>query len=460
VELKDYLRILRERWVLIAVTTVVVVAMAGVYTLLATPQYQSTARVFVTTPATADGSAIAQGAQFSQERVKSYATLITGDEAAKRIIKKLNLSESPGAVSSQLSTSIELDTVVLSISATDPSPARAQELAQTAAEVMVGLVTELETPDGQTLSPVKATVVDPAPKPTSPISPQPTRNIGLGLVLGLMLGAGLAVLREVLDNRVRTAEDIARVFGEEVPIIGNVYFDKTAVDEPIIKGLPSHHPRVEAYRVMRTNMQFVDAGLNNRAYVITSSLPSEGKSSTTTNLAYLLADGGQRVLLIEADLRRGHLTKYLNLDSSVGLTTMLLGRATLDEAVQQVGRNFDVLTGGRVPPNPAELLGSADMQDVINEAKSKYDIVLLDCPPLLPVTDAAILAAESDGAFVVVRHGATTTDQLEGSFERLKAVDARVAGTIVTMTPRNVRGASAYRYGYGDEYGYGYAPER
>lgn len=456
-ELADYLQIIRRRWVLIVVTMLVATSLAALVTITATRQYQSTARLFITTPtAAADGdSSIASGGQFSQQRVLSYATLIKGEEVASRVVKQLGLKESPLTLASHISTSVETDTVVLSVSVTDPNAERAQELTQTTAEVFTQFVKQLETPDGQSTAPIKATIVDEATRPSSPVSPKPVRNIALGAILGLLLGVGIAILREILDNRVTSTEDITTVSGEEVPMLGNIYYDKRAVREPMVRGLSSHHPRMESFRVLRTNLQFVDPGQSHKVYIVTSSVPGEGKSSTSANLAHILAEGGQRVLLIEADLRRGKMSKYLNLESSVGLTTILLGRVKLADAAQSVNRNLDVLTGGRVPPNPAELLASDDMRQLLAEAREAYDIVLIDCPPLLPVTDAAVLASETDGAIVVVRHGSTTVDQLQGAFERLRAVDARICGTVVTMTPPPSKSGSTYRYGYGVGYGYG-----
>lgn len=452
-ELKDYLRILRQRWILITVTTLLAVAVAAVLTIMATPQYQSTARLFVTTPSASDDGQLQSGGQFSQQRVKSYAALITGDEVARRVVDQLEIDETPGQLRQKISTSLEVDTVVLSVSVEDPSAERAQQLTQGVADVFTGYVRELETPEGQNDAPVKATVVDRATVPSTPVSPRPVRNLGLGLLLGLLVGAGLAVLREILDNRIRSVQDISTVSGQEVPLLGNIFYDKNAVSQPLVRELPADHPRREAFRVLRTNLSFVDPGAAHKVYTVTSALPGEGKSSTATNLAQVLADGGYRVLLVEADLRRPRAAEYLNVESGVGVTTILLGRVDLADAIQPIAPDFDFLASGRVPPNPAELLQSDEMVKLLAQVRDEYDLVLVDAPPLLPVTDAAVLATETDGAIVVVRHGATTTDQYASALDRLAAVDARLCGTIVTMTPAARRGDGS---GYGS-YGYGYS---
>lgn len=448
-ELKDYLRVLRRSWLLIALATVLTTAAAAAFTFTATQQYQSTARLFVSTPTSAEDNQLLAGGQFSQQRVKSYATLLEGDEVARRVIAELGISESPAQLASKISTSIEADTVVLSVSVTDSSPQRAQQLTDTVTTVFADYVEELETPAGQETAPIRASVVDRPTLPASPISPQPVRNIALGVVLGLLLGTGVAILREVLDNRVRSVADLTAVSGHEIPLLGTIYYDKRAVQRPFVRGLSGHDPRVEAFRVLRTNLAFVDPKAESKVYTITSSLPSEGKTSTAANLSLLLAVGGERVLLIEADLRRPRAAAYVNVEGKVGVTTVLLGQLPLEDATQGVLTNLDFLGSGKIPPNPAELLGSSEMKDLLAQARADYDIVLIDAPPLLPVADAAILASITDGAILVVRHGVTTVDQYAGSIDRLDAVGARLCGTVLSMAPTPKRGSADYGYGYG-----------
>lgn len=452
-EIKDYLRVLRERWLIIVLVTLLGLGGALAATLSATPIYESTARLFVTTPQSDQTDEAYRGGLLSQQRVKSYASLMTGEEVASRVIAESGSDLSPAQLVNRTRTSVETDTVVLSVMVTDPSAEQAQLLAQTSAEVFVDFVAELETAPGRSTAPVKATIVDPAVVPSSQVSPQPIRNIALGLLLGLLAGAGLAVLRETLDNRIRSEDDIAEAT-EGAAHLGGIQFDKNAAQTPLISSLDSYAPRVESFRILRTNLQFVNVDADSRAYVVTSSVPAEGKTSTVVNLALSLADSGQRVLVIEADMRRPKAANYLGMVNSVGLTNVLARQMTLDEALQPHQPNLDVLASGPTPPNPAELLGSAAMRELLHHARTDYDIVLLDAPPLLPVTDAAIVAAEADGAILVVRHGDTTTDQLRGALDRLHGVDARVVGTVLNMTPRHKR-----KSGYGYGYGYGYAPE-
>jgi capsular exopolysaccharide synthesis family protein len=251
-------------------------------------------------------------------------------------------------------------------------------------------------------------------------------------VLGLLLGVGLAVLRETLDTTIKSVDEVNAI--TDAGVLGSVRFDSDAVKRPLVTDLESHAARVEAFRVLRTNLQYVDVDRPSKVVVMTSSLPNEGKTTTAINLAITLAQAGQRICLLEADLRRPKVSDYLRLEPSVGLTTALIGKLPITEAVQSWGTGLAVITSGSVPPNPSELLQSDAMRDVLDELRKVFDVIIVDSPPLLPVTDAAIISAQADGALLVVRHGKTTRDQLRGAVERLKSVDARVVGAVLSMT--------------------------
>lgn len=434
-------------------SVVVAVGVAALVTFQMTPQYASSARLFVST-STGDSGEAYQGSLFSAQRVLSYADLATGEELSRRVVEANALDMDADDLARQIDATVVPETVILEITVTDPSPERAQRLAQAVASELTVFVAELERPEGRSNAPIKASIVDPASSPEAPVSPQPVRNLGLAAVLGLLLGLGLAVLRELLDTSVKSQEDVTETTG--APVMGHISYDAGAVKKPLITDLGSHAPRVEAFRVLRTNMQFVNVDSDSKVFVVTSSVPEEGKTTTATNLAITLAQAGQRVLLIEADLRRPKISDNLRLEMVVGLTTVLVGRISLEDAVQEFTvPNLSVLTSGAIPPNPSELLQSHAMRDVLDQARKMYDIIILDAPPLLPVTDAALLTAQSDGALLVVRHGSTTKEQLRHSIERLEAVEGRTLGVVINMVPSRRSG------GYGDGYGYsyGYAPK-
>ncbi|MDP9319204.1 MAG: polysaccharide biosynthesis tyrosine autokinase [Actinomycetota bacterium] len=456
-DLRSYLQMFRRRWRLVLACFTLIIAAATLVTVRSTPQYASTAQLFISTPSSDVGGVDSyQGSLFSQQRVASYADLITGKALTQQVVDNLHLSEGAEALSRQVTSKVVPETVLLDVTVTDPSPGRAQRLAFEVARQFTSYVRALETPPGRQVSPIKATIVDTPSLPTTPVAPQPVRNIGLAAVLGLLLGLGLAVLRESLDTTIKTTRDVT--LATRSSLLAHIPFDPHAARLPLITDLDPHAPRAESTRMLRTNLQFVDVDKSSKVFVVTSSVPEEGKTTTAINLAIASAKTGQSVLLLEGDLRRPKVGDYLHLESTVGLTTVLIGRVDIDDAIQSWGTDgLDVLTSGAKPPNPAELLQSVAMLTTLDKLRACYDLIIVDAPPLLPVTDGALLSAQADGAILVVRHGKTTKDQLSQASHHLAAVDARLLGTVLNMMRQRAGGGYGYGYAYG--YGYGYAPD-
>lgn len=448
-DLRAYLGVLRRRWIIVVACLVAGAAVGVLFILRATPQYASTARLFVSTPGSDTANTQAyQGGLFSQQRVTSYADLIKGSTVAERVLDRVGSSESPTSLVGQITAKAAPDTVILEVTVTDPDPARAQLLAQTTAEVFAEYVGELESSDDPSRSPIKANIVDAAGLPTSPVSPRPLITIGLGALIGLLVGLAAAWLRETLDTTIKSPDTLAETAG--AGSLGWVSYDSEATRRPLIADLDSHAPRVEAFRILRTNLQFLNVDGSSAIFTVTSPLPGDGKSTTAINMAISLARAGRNTLLLEADLRRPRVGEYLDVESAAGLTTVLIGQADLADVVQPWGTDgLHVVTSGPLPPNPAELLQSQAMTTLLKRLLNEYDVVIIDAPPILPVTDAALLAAASDGAILVARHGRTTRDQVIQSRQRLEAVDAALLGTVLNFAPAKGGGAYGYSYSYG-----------
>lgn len=455
-ELRDYIKVIRKQWLIVAIVALLGLAAAALTVLRTTPVYAATSTLFVSANQSGDTDTPAsayQGGLFSQQRAKSYADLISGKRVTSRVVDKLDLSMSAGALARKIDAQVVPETVLLHITVDDTSPAKAQRLANAVSTEFAGFVQEIERPSADQPSPIKATVVSSADLPGAPIKPTPTRTLMLGLVLGVVIGIGIAVLREVLDTSLKNAEVLAERTG--APNLGVIAHDNQAQDAPLVVQLEPRSPRAESFRQVRTNLQFIDVDRHPKTIVITSSVPSEGKTTTTCNLALTLAQAGQRVILVEGDIRRPRLADYLGVENAVGLTSVLIGRVDPDDAIQPWGDlPLEVLASGPIPPNPSELLQSRAMQLLLGELDRRADVILIDAPPLLPVTDAALLANQADGAVLVVRHGKTSRDQVDQALASLGKVDARLLGTVLNMAP--ARGPDAYTYGYG--YGYGEEP--
>jgi polysaccharide biosynthesis transport protein len=454
VELKDYIRIIRKRWRIIVAVTLVVLAGAALATAVSPKVYQADTQLFVSTSAGGGSditSSLLSGSSFTQQRVLSYADVITTPKVLDPVIESLRLHTSAATLGTQITATVPLNTVLIDVAVTSTDPRVAAQVADAVGKQFTGTVADIESVTKGQASPVKVTIVSAPIVPTAPISPQPKRNLALGVVLGLLLGLGLALLRDLLDTTIKGEKDCAEV--SDATVIGGIGFDPDAGKHPLIVQADPHSPRAEAFRTLRTNLQFVNAADHPRSIVFTSSIPGEGKTTTTANLAITMAAGGARVCLLEGDLRRARLLEYMGLEGSVGLTNVLIGQAELGDVLQQFAdTGVTVIGSGSVPPNPSELLGSSAMIQTLRELESRFDIVIIDSPPLLPVTDAAVLSSIAGGTVVVVGAGLVDRDHLARSLQALDAVNGRVLGLVLNLLP--TKGGDAYYY-----YRAGYAPE-
>jgi capsular exopolysaccharide synthesis family protein len=445
-DLRSYVRAIRKRWWLVLIVAVLGGAGGELMNVRATPLYASHVTFYVSSPG-AVGTAAAQAEQSAQRRTNSYVELLSSDKLAKTIIADTGLKMSPGLVTREIKGSAEVNTVLLKASVTDPSPARALRIATSIANqfpIMIDRLDNIAATKTVTLNVVSGPSVG-----HFPVSPRKKLNITIAVMIGLLAGLVLAVLRELTDTTIRSAEMLRDVVG--LPLLGSIHFDNSARKAPLIVGGQVRSLRAEAFRHVRTNLQFVDVDHPIKLIVVTSSIAGEGKSTTATNLAIVFAETGSRVLLIEADLRRPRVSDYLGLERAVGLTNVLAGQVAIDEVLQNWGADgLTVLPCGSIPPNPSELLGSQNMVDLLSAMRERFDTIIIDTPPLLPVTDAAVASVLADGVVVVVRYGRTNRAQLAAAVRSLESVDARVLGCVLTMQPaKQAEGRGRY-----DGYGY------
>ncbi len=447
--LQDFARLLRARWLIVLATALIAVLGAVVVSLLTTPLYQASTRLFMSTTTGSSASEIYQGNRFSQERVISYAELLMGQTVAQRTIDKLSLNMSAQELQSNVKASVTPDTVLIAVKVLDESPVRARDIANTLSDEFVVMVRELETPESGATPDARVVVEQRASIPTKPVVPKTERNIAVALAFGLLLGIGLAVLRDLLDNTVKDRETLEEIAG--AGIVGSIPLDKERRKQPAVSFDTDNSAIAEAFRKLRTNLQFLAVDNPPRVIVITSSTPSEGKSTTSINLALALAESEHNVVLVDGDLRRPSLHKYLDLIGTVGFSTVLSGGASLGEALQKTRYpGLTVLTAGTSPPNPSELLGSLASKRLLGELRQAFDYVIVDSSPLLAVTDAALLSAGADGVLLVARFGQTKREQLAHAVGNLKDVGASLLGAVFTITP--TRGTSSYSYSYSYSY--------
>jgi capsular exopolysaccharide synthesis family protein len=449
VELADYLDILRRRWLGVLIIVLTALALASAVTLAMPKKYTATARLFIAVSGSQSATDLAQGSNFAERQMSSYAEVATSPRVLAPVITQLGLPTTPKDLAEAVDATVPVDTVILEISATDPDPSRAAQIANAVGEELKKATGELSRQEEDGTQAVVATTIAEAEVPDKASSPKILLNLGVGLIVGLLLGLGVAMLRHVLDTKVRNEDDVRTLTG--TPILGVVAYDQDVSSHPmILRDQPLAAPS-EAIRRLRTNLQFIDIASRPKSIVISSSIPAEGKSTIALNLALSLADTGTRVILVDADLRRPSIAQYVGIEGGVGLTTVLIGRAKVEDVVQPLGgTGLDLLPAGQIPPNPSELLGSMAMADLLQGLSESYDMVLLDSPPLLPVTDAVVLSNLAGGALVVVGADRIHRPQLQQSLESLETAGTHLFGIVMNKIAR--REAAAYGYGYGSEY--------
>ncbi|MCQ1957266.1 polysaccharide biosynthesis tyrosine autokinase [Arthrobacter sp. zg-Y826] len=449
----DCLRIVRRYWVFILATTLFGLLVAAAMTLTIRPTYTAKTQLFVAIQNSGSVSELQQGNTFSQARVKSYVETAKTPAVLQPVVDSLALDVSPAELADRIEPSADLNTVIITISASDYSPVQAAALAQAVSDSLIEVVEALESPSADQASPVKLSVVTPAVAPSSPSAPNVPIGLALGILVGLGLGTAIAFIRAQFDNRIRGVEDLARV--SNLSLLGGISFDSDAAKKPLVTQVSGQTPRAESFRQIRTNLRFARVSNSSKTVLVTSSLPGEGKTTTAINIAISMAQSGQKVALVDADLRRPMVANYLGLERNAGLTTALIGKARLHDLYQPWGPDdLHVLTSGQIPPNPSELLGSKGMSVLIGELEQCFDAVVIDAPPLIPVTDAAVLAEKVGGVVMVVGAGRIRTRDLEKSLAALNLVGAKLLGAVLNLLP--IKGPDAYEYSY---YSYEAQPE-
>lgn len=451
-DLSQFLGVLRSRWKFVFVTLSLGALITALVVVLVPPTYGSTATLLISTPSTGIADAYTTSLA-TQQRADSYANLAKNSEVLTRVAERLNDEVSASQLAKQVDVAGVDDTLLLRVDARAKSPELAQQIATVESDEIIRLVKNLETPSDENLpAPIIARVAAKASVSNTPVAPNIPLNLGIGLLLSLLIGIVGALVRDKLDTSVKTGDDIEEV--TEKSILVTLPYDPAVKRNPL--SIEDHGGSLgEAFRVLRTNLQFSNLDAKRQMMVISSAVPEEGKTFVATNLAISMAKSGRSVLLVDADMRNPNVADLLGLENSVGLITVLLGRTTLEHAIQEHVSGVSFLGTGPQPPNPSEVLDTQAMRDILGAVRVDYDVVIIDAPPILPVADAAILATEVDGVLLLARHGSTSRDQLRQAVFRIDSVGGRLLGTILNRAPRG--GLGGYGYGYG--YGYGVSPE-
>lgn len=515
-ELRDYLHVIRARmWVIIQAVVIVTVT-AVVASLLQSPVYEGQAKVLITEKDVGSailGTAISELSSQPERGLQTQVQLMQLRPLAENTIRTLGLKETPDDLLKQIEVTAVGQTNIVEITAKADSAKTAADIANTMADEFVAwsreykresiktaadevesrleqsktellelgrkisaqgksdeLSAELTIATGsyttlaakleelriqEQLETGAGRVVSPAVLTEEPVEPSPMRNGALGLAVGLVFGLGMAFLYEYLDNTIKSSDEAEAIFG--APVLGLVPAEKYEKDEKRRLTLVTHPgtAAAEAYRVLRNSLDFINFEHNIKTLLVTSAAPAEGKSTVAGNLAAGLAQAGKKVVLVSCDFRRPTTQQFFNVSNMIGLSDVLTGANSLKSALQRPAelQNLLVLTAGKLPPNPSELLGSEKMHDLITELEDWADWVIVDTPPLLAVADGAAVARWTDGVLMVTKGGSSTRDAAKKATELLTQAGGRIIGSVVWGLDQAGSGGS---YGYGGKDGTGY----
>ena len=439
-DLLEIWRVLVKRWKLIILLPILAAAISAIISLfIITPQYEASTTMMVIRPADR-AQIMVQDIQLNRQLVATYREIIHSRRVMEATIARQVLPLNVGELRNKVEVEAVRDTELFIVRVQDPDPVLARDIANEVARAFMEQITMIMQVEN-------VSVVDTAVTPTSPVSPRVMLNIAVALVVGMMAAFGLAFLYEYLDRTIKDPDQAKQLL--DIPVVGLV--PKVEDQEQLFSTANPRAPASEAMRSIRTNIQFAGIDKPLTTLLVTGANPACGKSTITANLGVTLAQTGARVLIVDADLRKPTQHKLFNLWMEPGLTNLVLEPETsLKNVVQNSGyENLYVISSGTIPPYPAEMISSKRMKTVLEQLKDKFDYLVFDSPPVVAVTDAALLSGLSDGTLLVLDHGRVTREEALGAVEQLRQVQAKLVGIVLNNVPHQRSYYNGYQYYYG-----------
>ncbi len=398
------------------------------------PTYQSTATLYVSISQGSSGADLNQGTTYAQNQMQSFAQLVGSSRVLEPVIESLELATTPRSLARSLSVTNPTDTVILRISASSSSAERSAAIANAVARSFADVVGGVSPTASGGAPTITASLVDEAVVPESQSAPNKPQDTALAAAVGFLLGIAVAITRALLDTRVQSAGVLESI--TDVPVLGTVStagkkgLGLAVGDDPL-------GPTSEEFRRIRSALSYAGVADKVQRVLVTSTFQGEGKSSFSANFSLTLAGLQSRVLLIDGDLRRPRVAEYFGLEGAVGLTTVLLGDVSFEEArISRARSRLDILPSGGLPPNPAELLTSRAMHDFLNEVSRQYDYIIIDSPPVQSVADANLMAPLVDGAVFVIDSRKTRRHPLLAAMAGYQNAGGRIVGVVLNKVKR------------------------
>ncbi|MEG0852606.1 MAG: polysaccharide biosynthesis tyrosine autokinase [Angelakisella sp.] len=461
VDLREFFKVLKKNWIMFVVTAIICgLGGYGVSAYVVTPTYEASATMIVNTRQDLQGNVTYDQINSARNLVATYAVILKSHTVLQPIIDNLALNMSYKDFLKDIKISPIDDTQIMKISAEHKNK-------ETAKSIVTEIVKCAPAIIMKTVKAGSVEVVSEAMAQEEPIFPNVKLVTLIASAFGLVLSGCIVFIRVIFNNKFATDEDIHKQLGIHVMGVIPTLAKRRRNEKPQKRYLKkkrrlTHKDSfiinentpfkvVEAYKSLRTNLNFVSVNKLYKKIIVTSSLPGEGKSNTSINLAITLAQGGSRVILLDCDLRRPMLHHYLNLDvqENGGLGSILSGQESMESVIYTVeGLGIDVLVSTIIPPNPTELLGSKYMENLIKCLEAKYDYIICDTPPISLVTDAAVLSRYCDGVLLVVKQNYATFKQVLQAKDNLESVQANIVGVVLTHCFRSKDVDSEVYYSY------------
>ena len=447
----SYLFDILKKWILFIILLIIIGCGAGViYNYGATPKYESATTLYVEPTVTGTGVDY-QGLLTNQKMVKTYSTIVKSRRVVNKVIEKLNLDLTYEDMLDMLTVSNDIDTQIITVKIKDTTSSRAYKIANTFASV---LIDDLK----REMNITNIKVIDEAILNEEAVEPREKINIVIGGFAGLALGILLSFVFESLDNKIKNHDDVKRYL--KIKTLGIIPLNslETTKKKKTYKNIGKTSIRIiddpgsaisESIRMIRTNLNFADLKIIN----VTSTMPSEGKSEFITNLASSFAMLDKKVLLIDCDLRKPKIHTNFGFERGRGLSDILLSKfINFEDVVKSYDRNgvhLDILSAGSLVSNPSELINSNNFLNLLNDLKGKYDLILIDCPPISNLTDGVLVSKLSDGTIYVIESDRIDRELIASSLEELELNKAFVLGAVLTkVNIKKEKSKYGYKYNY------------
>jgi capsular exopolysaccharide synthesis family protein len=436
-DLSHSLSVLRRRWLVLLAFVLAGAGLGAARYASTPPTYESTTTVFFALTRSQTVGELAQGSAYLQALVQSYAEVTTSPLVLTPVIDQLQLDQSPNQLARRIQAKSRPNTALMDIRVSGRSPEQTAATANAVGTELQRAVANLSPRSSSRVAAVTVTTVTPASAPARPSAPSLPINLGGGIFLGLALGAAVVAVREAIASPVTSRE--AAVEATAAPVL-TLISRRRRRRHPLSVVADPWSPQAEAFYMLRTNLQSGYPADRPLRIVVASARPGEGRTTTAVNLAMAVSHTARQVLLVDADLRRPSVSRLLGMDSAVGLSTVLVGAAGVEEAIcswmasgEQTTR-LSVLPAGPLPANPSELLASEAMDKLLDLMTLRYDVVVIDTSPLLVATDAAVLASRVEGTLLVVDSRRTSRRHLSEAVTRLQLAGGAIIGVVLNRT--------------------------